>query len=192
MKELTLKIEVDQYCDIESPIECQEDFIFLSNHRDYKSINTHYEIDSFINDETGELDFEDIKNTLGNVEIYPVFAYIHSGIALSLGRSYPFDCQFDSGLFGLFICPKDFFKDFKAVSSFIESYGQWLNGEVYYYYIEDSEGEVIDSCGGFIGYEHCEQEGEEALQWCISEAKKQREAKIKSYVKNRVPLEKRI
>ncbi len=41
----------------------------------------------------------------------------------------------------------------KAARAFLETYTKWCNGEVYYYTVEDEDGETVDSCGGFYGGE---------------------------------------
>lgn len=38
-----------------------------------------------------------------------------------------------------------------AVASFLVEYTQWCNGECYGFMLQDSEGEHLDSCWGFIG-----------------------------------------
>jgi hypothetical protein len=126
--------------------------IFISNHRDYSSINTDYKIESFEN-------LDEIKDTYKDYEIYSVNAYIHSGVALSLGSEYPFNCSFDSGLFGFLLVKKT---EKMSVESFIKSWSMILNGEIYGYTLdktilckscETSHTENIDSCWGFVGYE---------------------------------------
>jgi hypothetical protein len=47
--------------------------------------------------------------------------------------------------------------------------GSWCAGEVYGYRIEDEAGNDLDSCWGFYGLEHAEQEAKEALDYCESE-----------------------
>jgi len=49
--------------------------------------------------------FEHIQQTGRNFyqgyHVYPLYAYIHSGVALSLGKnSYPFTCNFDTSMTG--------------------------------------------------------------------------------------------
>lgn len=34
---------------------------------------------------------------------------------------------------------------------FLETYTAWCNGETYWYRVEDAAGNVVDSCGGFVG-----------------------------------------
>lgn len=77
--------------------------------------------------------------------IHPVYAYIHSGISLSLSRDgYPFNCPFDSGLFGFVISenPEYFVQDFNSAQT--NSY--------YGFCLEGANGEDLGSCWGFGGY----------------------------------------
>ena len=178
----TIKIEHDEI-DIESPFEYEEDMIFLSNHRDYSDQNAN-------NDKLDHYDgLKELAEHYSNYNLYNVNAYIHSGIALSLGNSYPFDCQWDSGFFGVLLVEKAAGIPEKSVESFIENYGQYLNGEVYYYSITDDQGEIVDSCGGFIGYDHVEIEANDSLKYIMRRNKKDRENKLKSLIKNKVSLE---
>ena len=45
------------------------------------------------------------------------------------------------------------------------------NGEIYWWAIEDKEGETYDSCGGYYDYGHCLSEGEDALSQLKGAAK---------------------
>lgn len=112
--------------------------------------------------------------------ILPVWMYDHSGISLSTGRT----CSWDSGQVGFIYITKPMIRQLrnckyvtkkllKAEEEFligqIELYSQYLNGEVYYFKLEESkkvmvtktyangeqhefeevEYEELDSCGGF-------------------------------------------
>lgn len=39
----------------------------------------------------------------------------------------------------------------EVAAAVLENYTDWCNGNCYWYSLEDSEGETVDSCGGFIG-----------------------------------------
>lgn len=39
-----------------------------------------------------------------------------------------------------------------------------MNGDVWGYIIEDKDGEQVESCWGFYGYDYCETEGQEVLE----------------------------
>lgn len=108
--------------------------------------------------------------------VFPLRAYIHSGVALSLDRSYPFDDQWDSMSIGFVVVRiADFNKeqDLGAVAkSYVETWNQYLSGDVWVYLIERIEtcdlghehAEVVDSCGGLYGEKYAREEGEIALK----------------------------
>lgn len=96
-----------------------------------------------------------------------VWMYDHSGIALRCGESNPFTCPFDSGLAGVIavskaavrkeysckggrISPKVRERVEKVLAAEIEELEHYENGEVYCYEISDENGEVIESCGGYL------------------------------------------
>lgn len=100
-------------------------------------------------------------------EVYPLFAYIHSGIALSLGRSYPFDCPWDSGQIGFVLVDREEVGEEnldRNAEATVETWNQFLSGDVWGYEIEDKDGEFVDSCWGFYGREYCEEQAREALE----------------------------
>jgi len=98
---------------------------------------------------------------------FPVYAYIHSGVLLSLGRNgYPFTDQWDVSFKGFIYVKKNkeaynMDKAFKLAELRISVWNNFLNGYVFGYIIEDSEGNEIDSCWGFIG----------DTDYCLQEAK---------------------
>lgn len=123
-----------------------------------------------------------------DVEAVPVFMYEHSGVALStgsfLGRAQ--HAQWDSGMIGwAYINPDaERWKGMDPegiVTGFVETLGQWMNGEVYGWIEEEKvagikvyegdhepeefeEWEFKDSCWGFIGYEYVEAEAKSQLE----------------------------
>jgi hypothetical protein len=95
--------------------------------------------------------------------VLPLYLYDHSGITISLS---PFSCPWDSGQVGFVIIrrekmlqefgAKKFTKSLKAkalkiAQGEVETYDQFLRGDVYGYQI-DEDG---DSCWGFYGQEEC-------------------------------------
>lgn len=108
----------------------------------------------------------------------PLFLYDHSGLAMSTGRQYPFDCPWDAGQVGWIHASREaILRDYSAkrltrglrervaaqMRAEVAEYHQYLSGDVYGYVIEDEEGDVVDSCWGFYGYDCCEQEAKSAL-----------------------------
>jgi len=78
------------------------------------------------------------------------------------------------------------------LSATADLYAAWAYGDVYGYSIEDSEGEELDSCWGYYGRDF-EQSGlaeaaREFIDWHIANQRKARQAQIKTWIKNHVPL----
>ena len=109
---------------------------------------------------------------------YPVRGYVHSGVALALGDAkatagYPFSCQFDSGWAGFIAVDPKVFPDARAAASgLVADWNMYLSGDIWQYDICQVEvcnlghthKTIIESCGGFYGREHVEEEGQAALQ----------------------------
>ena len=116
---------------------------------------------------------DEMESIMRNVDDYihlPVYAYIHSEIALN---TTGFTCPWDSGQSGIiYVSKADVRKEYKKqrISTKLEetvcgvlrqeiaTFSQYLEGDVYGFIIKDKDGGVIDSCCGFYGMEHCEQE----------------------------------
>ena len=63
--------------------------------------------------------------------LFPVYAYVHGGVALSLE---PFNAPWDSGRSGTIAIPKDWgdeAKAWQAARAWLETFTAWLNGEVF-------------------------------------------------------------
>jgi hypothetical protein len=126
---------------------------FFSNHKHYSSEGVNKNINL-------ESDIERSRFENEGYIIIPVYAYIHSGITVSL---VPFNCRWDSGLFGHLAFKKgEFGENNQGLKGFIAQWNSLLSGEVYGYQIIETETcnlgheheEVIDSCYGFYGYDN--------------------------------------
>jgi hypothetical protein len=95
--------------------------------------------------------------------ILPLYLYDHSGITIS---TTPFSCKWDSGQIGfIFISKEKLRNEFsikrvtqkeieratKILLAELETYDLYLRGEVYGYTLINENGEIEDSCFGFIG-----------------------------------------
>lgn len=102
-----------------------------------------------------------------NYVLLPVHMYEHGQIALSTSS---FSCPWDSGQVGyIYVSKEKVVEEYgdwtaetvaqatKCLEGEIETYSQWLNGEVYGYVIEDGEGEETEegSCWGFYDMDYC-------------------------------------
>lgn len=88
-----------------------------------------------------------------------LYLYDHSGITISMS---PFSCIFDSGIVGIIYMidnpknPMTYEEQLKIMKSEVRTYDDYLTGNCYGFQIEDSNGDTIDSCYGFLGdYKHC-------------------------------------
>jgi len=143
-----------------------------------------------------------------NSILLPLFMYEHSGIALSLGREYPFNCQWDSGQLGFILIDREWLKEhfgkkyftkkmktrmLEVAENNVELYNNYLSGSVYGYQVIDKNGENIDSCWGFYGYDHKKsgllEYAENAIDYQIKENRKQHFEQLKKWITNKVPLQ---
>ena len=96
---------------------------------------------------------EDVEDWHATHYVYNLYAYIHSGITLSLSE---FSCVWDSGQIGYVIVTKDEndipFPE-KCAEGLVESWNQYLSGQVYSYKVEDNEGNLQDSLHGIYANE---------------------------------------
>lgn len=135
--------------------------------------------------------------------IFPVYAYIHSGIALSLGNNhYPFNCKWDTSMKGFILAMKSMVKEsmqhYPDVSSeeelakrlaegLVNTWNTYLIGDVWHMRIIDLEGNQIDSCGGFYGKNDLLDEARGVIDaHILSEEKKQLLEVKKAYYKKRI------
>lgn len=93
-----------------------------------------------------------------------LYLYDHSGITMSTA---PFHCPWDSGRVGFIYTERTCteYPDLRAgLTAEVETYDQYLTGDVYQYIIEDDEGNCIDSCCNFYGFDECKQAAIESAQ----------------------------
>jgi hypothetical protein len=96
----------------------------------------------------------------------PLYLYDHSGVTMS---TKPFSCSWDSGQVGvIFVSKEDIRKEYSCknvtkklkekvlnvLRSEVETYDNYLTGEVYGYTIKDSDLNEYYSCWGFYGSDH--------------------------------------
>ena len=75
-------------------------------------------------------------------------------------------------------------------------YADWAFGDVYGFRVEDSEGEVLDSCWGYYGDEHEEtgllETARQSVDCEIESRRRVRQSRLKGLVRARVPLPVRL
>lgn len=126
---------------------------------------------------------EELASTARRSDIIalPVKAYVHSGASITADPvqvcRYPFNCPWDGGQSGYVFVTLDKVREeykVKRVSAKlrekvtrvliqeVETFAEYLRGEVYGYTIENPDGSDKDSCWGFYGLDYCEQSAREA------------------------------
>jgi hypothetical protein len=138
----TLEIFYDS--DAESPLE------WSSTKVAYNS-RSRYVLGNLALDSEALETFEDRND---KVYALPVYAYIHSGVRLS---TTSFSCSWDSGQSGWIFVAKDspdishLAGDREKVNAYLtselEDFSSWLEGNNYYFTIKNSEGDVVESLG---------------------------------------------
>jgi hypothetical protein len=155
------RISIHQDTDAQAPENDDEVFIVTTRNRHFQVDQPGFELD----------DIRDGKHNR-KYHVFPLYAYIHSGVALSLGNAGQFSDPWDAGQIGYVLAAKSSFRvkprtrKCKVIASSaedvgrgtVESWNQYLSGDVWGYVIEDSDGDHVDSCWGFYGLKHARDE----------------------------------
>jgi hypothetical protein len=179
---LTVEIELD--FDPESPREWDNNGIMLCFHRRYGlGDKTDLQSSDFEN-------WQEVAEYLEREEkaicIMPLYLYDHSGLRIKVGSFSGIlpqgHAEFDSGQVGFIyttleqlnkgghnftenITPEQMNQVQKWLEGEVETYDQYLSGQVYGYCIKNEEGEILDSCYGFYEYDYCVQEAKRQAEY---------------------------
>ena len=175
--------------DCESPRDGEHGCELALSHRRYDLADDSGYASAF--DDLNELETA-LRAEFDVLYVAPVYGYDHGGIALRAGqRTGQFGDPWDSGLAGLAYVTRKNWEDTQGkgvryspkssrdraraaalIDGDVEEYSRWLNGECYGYTVTDPrDGEQVDSCWGFIGFEYAEQAAREAAGSCELEVK---------------------
>lgn len=157
----TLKIFPDEYP--ESPRNWDNLSQMVCFHKRYKLGDDHsYDCEDFNN-------WSDLQARIGEdndlAVILPLYLLDHSGITIS---TKPFSCPWDSGQVGFVFVTKQKMREnwnlvpdaevtafigqaIKTLIAEVETYDQYLRGDVFGYVHKDANGKHLDSCWGFFG-----------------------------------------
>lgn len=131
----------------------------------------------------------------------PLYLYDHSGLTMNTSG---FHDPWDSGQIGfIYADPVSVRKEhgWKRLSSGrrkklrewmkgeVETYDQYLTGDVYGYVVTHPDSDHEDSVWGFYGMEYCKGEAESAADWIANDVRKVKQARTKAYIRHHVPLE---
>ena len=99
--------------------------------------------------------------------VFPVYAYVHSAVALSLA---PFSCPLDSGQSGFILIPKDWHDDEetarRSAKGMLEEATSIINGEVFSLAVEhkceccggwDVSGDIDETLAGVVGWDEVDE-----------------------------------
>ena len=169
-KGLIVKIFHDEDC--ESPRIWENSTTMVCFHKNYDLGDKHDYNEPTTSWE--QVKNEIIKRNKGGVIILPIYLYDHSGITIS---TKPFQCKFDSGQIGfIFIAKKDARKiygplgkkqisqAYKLLEADVEIYDMYIRGEYYRFEVTDNDDNLVDSCGGYLGFENAENDAMESAE----------------------------
>ena len=159
-------------------------------HRGYNLGDEHdYKSDNYGN--WGELKEAIIANEDVHT-ICPVYMMDHSGLSFSTNRYGGMYGYFDSGQIGYMLVTNKEAKDngwdeercFEAIELDLETYGQYISGDVYGYTITeiDEDGddiEEVESCWGYYGTDSTMEEAEDIVE-CLIKKDKENEIKLQA------------
>ena len=142
---ISVEIFYDQFAD--NPREWDNSTKFVMFHNRYKLPN---ETDIDHNDYSSWSEMQEALHKEYK-HGWAVFMYDHSGLAFSINA---FNCKWDSGQVGFIVSNEGTPEEaYKWATSELETYSQWINGEVFGVSVfEDTE--MLDVCGGYYGYDH--------------------------------------
>lgn len=152
-----LKIEIHQDEDPDSPRNWDNLGTIIYWHRRY-----------LLGDQNGQKEFGNAKEFLKWAKekealMLPIYLYDHSGITISTGA---FSCPWDSGQVDwIYVLPEKIRQEYsckritkvvreramKVLQAEIQTFDEYLQGEVYGYMVMDDDWEHIDSCWGYFG-----------------------------------------
>lgn len=126
--------------------------------------------------------------------VFPLYAYIHSGVALSLTKNhYPFTDRWDVSFRGFALANKEVWgnkdKAYDVVKRLVNDWNDYLSGQVYGFMVEADD--YDDSCWGFIGddgYDHMLKEAKGEIDAHIKAKVKEHGEKVKNYIKGKIPM----
>jgi len=131
------------------------------------------------------LDDADMPDILEALEpayvVLPLYLYDHSGITM---RTSAFSCPWDSGQVGfIYVSILDAGREWSSLEGEalreraseylrweVETYDQYLTGDVYGVVVEDADGEHLDSCWGFHGWDYALLEAARMLEDAYQDA----------------------
>ncbi len=177
----TVRIGLDEDPQHSDPRECDSPSLLFCWHPQYVLGDEQFTRDDFDSMEDVETYLREERGAVG--PILPLYLYDHSGITMSAGAPNPmtFDAAgWDTTMVGFACAPRDRWDACmgteptdeaveKALRLEVAVYDAFLRGEVYYYVVEDADGEFVDSCGGYLALDESDMDGLRAEARSVAE-----------------------
>ena len=164
--------------DCESPNDWNNDLFLVGFHRQFSVEKKGFEqnvVEALLSPTTENQDGvseEEVKNIRQEYHVFPLEAYIHSGVVLSLHSGVKKD-RWDSSVLGAVFIKRAYYKTKKqaqlAALDLLETWNDYLAGNVYGYNVEA----ISASCYGFYG--------DPKQSGCIEEVKAEIDAYLESH-----------
>jgi hypothetical protein len=132
------------------------DFWIEPKDKDKRPLCSRNALGYIMTNNADDYDKESAEAILRLYHVFPVAAYIHSGVSLSLeGSEFP-DQQWDVSHVGAVLASKKEWRlrksAYKCAASLVKSWNNYLSGNVYGYMAGTADdASCIDSCWGFYG-----------------------------------------
>ena len=167
-KNYSYLIEQDSFA--ENPDIYSDDLFLVYDHRDFCVERKEFyppEINDYLN---GDTDYD-----FSNFWIFPVYAYIHSGVSLSLSHNGD---KWDTSMRGYVLVNKNIIEDFTEelaknyAEDLIKEWNMYLSGDIYDLKIyklnicnhcRHTEEEEVEFMSGIYGYNEAEQLAKEYI-----------------------------
>jgi hypothetical protein len=188
VKEISYRGKIIFICqdhDPESPREWDNMGTMVCFHRRYTLGDKHDLKSADFNSWEEVLDH--IQKTYDTALVLSLYLYDHSGISMKVGpfsKREAHHAEWDSGQVGFIYVSKKMVRENFGVKKLtkaiiekackvliheVQSYDQYLRGDIYGYVLRDEEGETKDSCWGFFGIEDCIRGAKEVVDWEVDE-----------------------
>lgn len=188
---IVAEITSDEYSD--NPRKCMDNLGIMV------CFHSRYELGDKNELRSGDFDGWDaveeyLTKEKGAVVVLPLYLYDHSGLRLKVGNFHGLlpqgHAEFDSGRVGFIYATRTaILKEYggkrvtaemrkkaeEVLRNEVSAYDQYLSGDVWTVCVMGDSGKVLDSCGGFYGYEYARKAAKEMVDNVLTEKMKDAE-----------------
>lgn len=151
-----------------------------------------------------------IENYCNGILVRPLYLYDHTLQSIKIGEFNGLPQghkRFDTMKIGFIYTTEERIKNTYAIDEIeekhlekanrtmeqeVETYNQYLIGDVYGFEIYNPDGELVDNCWGFYGKDSVVSRAEDIVDSMYRNAKRKKENRLKSLIRYNVPLNKRL